>query len=133
MNRQKQYLADNVDAMGNVFPTVGENIRHGVKGITFPDIVGVSNARLLTIKIGSNGDVELSEDIDFTTEINEDSRFLNIHFTSNIACSYPILINNINAYEIWSSYTVSTADYGKINIRQCPFNSVCVLLIADKV
>ena len=50
MNRQKQYLADNVDAMGNVFPTVGENIRNGAKLMNM-NIEGVTNVRLLYIHI----------------------------------------------------------------------------------
>lgn len=133
MNKQKQYLADNVDAMGNVLPTVGENIRHGVKGIKLPDISGVSNVRLLAIKIGNAGDVELTEDIDFNTINDDKAKHLKIIFNSNIACSYPIMINNTKAYEVWSVYLLNTERDGSISFRQCPFNTTCVLLIGDKV
>lgn len=133
MNRQKQYLADNVDAMGNVLPTVGENIRHGIKGITLPDITGVSNARLLTIIVDSVGGVELSENIDFTPIIDASSRTVKIEFNSNIACSYPIMVSNTNANAYLSVYLVNTESDNKVSVRNCPFNSVCVLLIGDKV
>ena len=64
MNRQKQYLADNVDAEGNVFPTVGENIRFGSNGggVGYP-IKQLTNFRFLTIDADKDGFLNLSENI----------------------------------------------------------------------
>ena len=133
MNRQKQYLADNVDVEGNVFPTVGENIRHGAKGITLPDITGITNVRLLTIIIDNVGCIELSEDVDIMGIPNSNKSTLTLECASNIACSYPIMISNTNANACSSVYLVNTETDNKITISNCPFNSVCVLLIGDKV
>lgn len=38
MSKQIEYYADNVDANGKVFPTVGENIRYGAKGENIGDV-----------------------------------------------------------------------------------------------
>lgn len=133
MNRQKQYLADNVDAEGNVFPTIGENIRYGAKGITLPDITGVTNVRLLTIIIDNYGYIELSEDVDIINIVDSNKSTVTLECGSNIACSYPIMISNTNANACSSVYLVNTEIDNKVTISNCPFNSVCVLLIGDKV
>lgn len=133
MNRQKQYLADNVDTEGNVFPTIGENIRYGAKGITLPYITGITNVRLLTLIIDNEGYLELSEDVDIISIPDSNKGTVTLECASNIACSYPIMISNTNANAYSSVYLVNTESDNKITISNCPFNSVCVLLIGDKV
>ena len=133
MNRQKQYLADNVDVEGNAFPTIGENIRYGAKGVTLPDITGITNVRLLTIIIDNAGCIELSEDVDIIPIADSNKSTLTLECGSNIACSYPIMISNTNANAYSSVYLVNTEIDNKVTISNCPFDSVCVLLIGDKV
>ena len=144
MNRQKQYLADNIDAEGNVFPTVGENIRFGANGggVGYP-IKQLTNFRFLTIDVDNDGIVTLSEDIKVNFSSDPDNIIHNIAFTEysgnnyNIAISSPLMIW-IDKYFEGSEDTplyqpfVNTINYG-MGIRNMPNNSHAVFYIADVI
>lgn len=129
MNRQKQYLADNVDAMGNVFPTVGENIRNGAKSM---NIEGVTNIRLLYINIDGAGNITFSENIDCLITKYDDRKNCRIILPTNVCCSSPIMIisksNNYNA----RIYDLCTSNYnGRISLEQCTYDTTAVFIIGD--
>lgn len=133
MNRQKQYLADNVDAKGNVFPTVGENIRNGVKNIDF-NIEGVTNYRLVEITILNDGTVQLSENISYTKSYNENYKIVNLAFSKYYCISSALLIildTGINKTD--SPYTLYILDGNKIGIANCPLNSRAIFIFTDRV
>ena len=132
MNRQKQYLADNVDIMGNVFPTVGENIRSGVKGTTFPDLTGVTNVRLLTIAIDSIGAVEMSENVQFELDINNNTKCVSITFGDKYACSYPIIVLS-DSKDIKNLPWILCTVEKNIRLKECPFNTTGVIYIGERV
>ena len=148
MNRQKQYLADNVDAKGNVFPTVGENIRFGSNGFNSPNTPGypiesLTNFRLLKIDVDNVGHVTLSEDIKVNFSSDNDEKIHNITFSGysgnnyNIAISSPLMIWIDNYFEgsvdtpLYQPF-VNTVNYG-MGIRNMPNNSHAVFYIADVI
>lgn len=145
MNRQKQYLADNVDSKGNVFPTVGENIRFGSNGSNTPGytIEGLTNFRFLKIDVDNAGIVTLSEDINVNFSSDADNIIHTISFTGysgnnyNIAISSPLMIW-IDKYFEGSENTplyqpfVNNINYA-MGIRNMPNNSHAVFYIADVI
>lgn len=145
MNRQKQYLADNVDAEGNVFPTVGENIRFGSNGGGsggYP-IKQLTNFRLLTIDVDNDGIVTLSEDIKVNYGSDPDNVIHYIAFTEysgnnyNIAISSPLMIWVDNYFEGTEDMPLyqpfqNTVNYA-MGIRNMPNNSHAVFYIADVI
>lgn len=145
MNRQKQYLADNVDSKGNVFPTVGENIRFGSNGSNSPGypIESLTNFRLLKIDVDNDGIVTLSEDINVEYASESDNKNHSIIFRGysgnnyNIAISSPLMIW-IDKYYEGSAQIVLYQPYGDIDgygmgIRNMPNNSHAVFYIADVI
>ena len=129
MNRQKQYLADNVDAMGNVFPTVGENIRKGAK---LMNIEGVTNVRLLYINVDKVGNVTLSENLECTISKHDDKNDCSITLPKNICCSYPIMIISENSKGVSGIYALcTTLMYTRIMLRLCPYGSKAVFIIGN--
>lgn len=129
MNRKKQYLADNVDSKGNVFPTVGENIRNGRK---LMNIEGVTNVRLLYIHIDVSGNVTFSEDLNCTISKHDDKYECTINLPKNVCCSYPIMVINNNNKSIKNIYTLSTSiTANKIELNVCPYGSTGVFIIGD--
>lgn len=148
MNRQKQYLADNIDAEGNVFPTVGENIRFGSNGSNSPNTPGypiesLTNFRLLKIDVDNEGIVTLSEDIKVNRGANDDNTIHYISFTEysgnnyNIAISSPLMIWVDNYFEgtedtpLYQPFQ-NTVNYA-MGIRNMPNNSHAVFYIADVI
>lgn len=145
MNRQKQYLADNVDAEGNVFPTVGENIRFGSNGNGgggYP-IKQLANFRFLTIDVNNDGFVTMSEDIKVNYGADNDNIIHYILFTEysgnnyNIAISSPLMIWVDKYFEGTEDMPLyqpfeSTTTYG-MGIRNMPNNSHAVFYIADVI
>lgn len=145
MNRQKQYLADNVDAEGNVFPTVGENIRFGSNGSNSPGypIENLTNFRFLKIDVNNAGIVTLSEDIkvDFGSDpVNKIKYILFRGYSGNnynIAISSPLMVwldSSVDSNEDIVLYQPfeGNGGYG-IGIRNMPYNSHAVFYIADVV
>lgn len=145
MNRQKQYLADNVDAKGNVFPTVGENIRFGSNGSNSPGypIESLTNFRLLKIDVDNAGIVTLSEDINVDRASDSDNKIQSIIFRGysgnnyNIAISSPLMVW-IDKYSEASVQIGLYQPYGDIDgygmgIRNMPNNSHAVFYIADVI
>lgn len=145
MNRQKQYLADNVDSKGNVFPTVGENIRFGSNGsnsLGYP-IESLTNFRLLKIDVDNAGHVTLSEDIKVNFSSDNDEIIHNMTFTEysgnnyNIAISSPLMVWIDKFFEgsvdtpLYQPF-VNTVNYG-MGIRNMPNNSHAVFYIADVI
>ena len=145
MNRQKQYLADNVDSKGNVFPTVGENIRLGSNGSISPGypIKNLTNFRFLKIDVNNEGIVTLSEDIkvDFASDIDNKIHCILFRGYSgnnyNIAISSPLMIwidkffegsEDIGLYQPFES-----TDNYCMGIRNMPNNSHAVFYIADVI
>lgn len=145
MNRQKQYLADNVDAKGNVFPTVGENIRFGSNGSISPGypIESLTNFRLLKIDVDNNGIVTLSEDINVDSGSDPDNKIQYIFFRGysgnnyNIAISSPLMIwidSSLDSTENIVLYQPIEGGEGyPIGIRNMPNNSHAVFYIADVI
>ena len=131
MNRQKQYLADNVDAMGNVFPTVGENIRNGAKLMNM-NIEGVTNVRLLYIHIDNTGNVTFSENLNCTITKHDDKNECTINLPKYVCCSYPIMVINNNNKSIKNIYALATSiTANKIALYVCPYGSTGVFIIGD--
>ena len=129
MNRQKQYLADNVDAMGNVFPTVGENIRRGAK---LMNIEGVTNVRLLYINIDVKGNVTLSENLKCSILKHDDKNECTIVLPKNVCCSYPIMVISENNKFVQDIYTLCTYIGGdSITLKLCPYGSRAVFIIGN--
>lgn len=145
MNRQKQYLADNVDAEGNVFPTVGENIRFGSNGGGgggYP-IKQLTNFRFLKIDVDNDGIVTLSEDIKVNIGANADNTIHYIAFTEysgnnyNIAISSPLMIWVDNYFEGTEDMPLyqpfqNVTNYA-MGIRNMPNNSHAVFYVADVI
>lgn len=144
MNRQKQYLADNIDAEGNVFPTVGENIRFGANGggVGYP-IKQLTNFRFLKIDVDNDGIVTLSEDIKVNISSDPDNIIHNISFTEysgnnyNIAISSPLMIWVDKYFEgtedtpLYQPFQ-NTVNYA-MGIRNMPNNSHAVFYVADVI
>lgn len=132
MNRQKQYLADNVDAMGNVFPTVGENIRNGVKAVQIPDIIR-GGAIYLTIHIDNNGDVTTSIPINLSVTKNMTNKYSTIIFPKFYAISSPIMF--ANRFSETSDYNVFTliCKNNCVGLDKCPFKTSVAILIGMKL
>lgn len=129
MNRQKQYLADNVDAVGNVFPTVGENIRNGVK---LMKLEGVTNVRLLYIHVDNAGNVTLSEDLNCTISKHDDKNECSITLPKNICCSYPIMVISENNKGVSGIYQLCTTMMStRIMLRLCAYGSKAVFIIGN--
>lgn len=145
MNRQKQYLADNVDSKGNVFPTVGENIRFGSNGSNSPGypIENLTNFRLLKIVVDNAGIVTLSEDIsvDKGSDSGNMTRYIVFRGYSgnnyNIAISSPLMVwidksfDGTEPIELYQPY-VDIDGYG-MGVRNMPNNSHAVFYIADVI
>ena len=144
MNRQKQYLADNVDAKGNVFPTVGENIRFGANGgaVGYP-IKNLTNFRFLTIDVNNEGIVTLSEDIKVNFGSDNDNVIHYILFAEysgnnyNIAISSPLMIWVDNYFEGTVDIPLYQPFQNTVNhamgIRNMPNNSHAVFYVADVI
>lgn len=147
MNRQKQYLADNVDAKGNVFPTVGENIRFGSNGSGsnspgYP-IESLTNFRLLKIDVDNDGLVTLSEDIsvDYGYDPGNTTSYILVRGYSgnnyNIAISSPLMIwldksfEGTEPIELYQPF--ADAEEGGMGIKNIPHNSHAVFYIADVI
>lgn len=145
MNRQKQYLADNVDAKGNVFPTVGENIRFGSNGSNSPGypIENLTNFRFLTVNSDANGYVTLSENIKVSYGYGGTDKLNYILFNEYAGNVFTYAISN--PLMIWVDANfggdVSAAIYqpfvnndsGGFGIRNIPYNSHAVFYIADVI
>ena len=132
MNRQKQYLADNVDAMGNVFPTVGENIRNGAKLMNM-NIEGVTNVRLLYVNVDNTGNVTLSENLQVTVSKHDNKYECTINLPKYVCCSYPIMVINNNNKQVQNIYTLSTSiTANKIALNVCPYGSIAVFIIGNR-
>lgn len=145
MNRQKQYLADNVDSEGNVFPTVGENIRFGSNGSNSPGypIDSLTNFRLLKIDVDNDGIVTLSEDINVNRASDTNNKNHSIVFSGysgnnyNIAISSPLMIwidkyyEGSEVIELYQPYA-DIVSYG-MGIRNMPNNSHAIFYIADVI
>lgn len=145
MNRQKQYLADNVDAEGNVFPTVGENIRFGSNGGGgggYP-IKQLTNFRFLNIDVNNIGVVTMSEDIKVRYGFGGTDKLNFILFNEyagsvfTYAISSPLMIwldNNFGgdvSAGIYQPFVDN--DSGEFGIRNIPYNSHAVFYIADVI
>ena len=144
MNRQKQYLADNVDANGNVFPTVGENIRFGANGgsVGYP-IKQLTNFRFLTINSDADGIVTLSENIKVSYGYGGTDKLNYIIFNEYAGNVFTYAISN--PLMIWVDARfdgdVSAGIYqpfvdnegGGFGIRNIPYNSHAVFYIADVI
>lgn len=144
MNRQKQYLADNVDAEGNVFPTVGENIRFGANGgVTGYPIKALTNFRFLTIDSDADGVISLSENIKVSYGFGDADKLNYILFneySGNVftyAISSPLMVwvdtgfdVNIDA-SIYQPFVYHETN--AFGIRNIPHNSHAVFYIADVI
>ena len=145
MNRQKQYLADNVDAEGNVFPTVGENIRFGANGggsVGYP-IKQLTNFRFLTIDSDADGSVSLSENIKVSYGFGGTDKLNYILFNEyagsvfTYAISSPLMVwvddhfgGDVSA-DIYQPFVYN--ETGEFGIRNIPYNSHAVFYIADVI
>lgn len=132
MNRQKQYLADNVDAKGNVFPTVGENIRYGVKELQLPDIIR-GGAGYLTIHIDNKGDITTSFPINLIVTKNMSGKYSTIIFPKFYAISSPIMFANKFTEALdYDVFTLICKD-DCVGLDKCPFKTSVTILIGMKL
>lgn len=141
LNRQ-QYYADNVDRLGNVFPTIGENIRNGSNGKIGYDIPNLTNFRLLFVDVDEEGIITFSEDIPNTFNSETSKGFAGFWFQNyygnvySYAISAPLMVwidKKVDHETPENIYIQFVDENDALGVTNCPYNSHAVFLIADVV